>query len=319
MPGHQPLDQRVLRRLKLRDLRVLAIVAESGSMGKGAAELAISQPAVSKAIAELELTLGVPLLDRSAYGVEPTLYGRALIKWGVAAFDDLRQGLKEIEFLSDPAAGEVRIGSTEAMTAGLVPAAIDRLSRRFPRIMFHVMQAPTLPLQYRDLRERRVDLILGRMVTPAPGDDLNVEVLIDDPLFVVAGGDNPWLRRRNVDAAALVGEPWALAPSDEFAGERVADAFRARGLEVPRRTVTSTSIQLFNALLATGRFLAVLSGSTLALSGPRLGLRRVRVDLPIKPGPVGVVTLKDRTVTPAAKLFIDEARKIAKPLSRQYY
>src|SRR5215468_12566410 len=97
-------DQRLLRRLKLRDLHVLVTVAERGSMGKAAADLAISQPAVSKAIAEMERALGMPLLDRSAQGVEPTLYGRALIKWALAAFDDLRQGMQEIEFNSDPTA-----------------------------------------------------------------------------------------------------------------------------------------------------------------------------------------------------------------------
>src|SRR5262245_50180695 len=197
-------DERLLRRLKLRDLHVLMTVAERGSMGKAAADLAISQPAVSKAIAEMERTLGTPLLDRSAQGVEPTLYGRALIKWGIAAFDDLRQGIKEIAFLADPAAGDVRIGSTEAMTAGLVPTVIDRLSKRFPRLNFTLVQAGTLALQYRDLRERKVDLILGRMVTPLADDDLNVETLIEDPLFVVAANDSPWLQKRRVAAADLV-------------------------------------------------------------------------------------------------------------------
>src|ERR1044072_8357251 len=93
-------DERVLRRLKLRDLRVLMAVAQSGSMGKTAAELAMSQPAVSKAIAEMEHALGVHLLNRTAQGVEPSLYGRALLKWATVVFDDLRQALREIEQLS---------------------------------------------------------------------------------------------------------------------------------------------------------------------------------------------------------------------------
>src|ERR1044072_1862567 len=93
-------DERLLRRLKLRDLRVLMAVAQSGSMGKTAAEMAMSQPAVSKAIAEMEHILGVRLLNRTAQGVEPTLYGTALLKWAVVVFDDLRQALREIEQLS---------------------------------------------------------------------------------------------------------------------------------------------------------------------------------------------------------------------------
>ena len=316
MTTSQLPDESLLRRLRLRDLHVLMTVAERGSMGKAAAELAISQPAVSKAIAEMERTVGMPLLDRSAQGVEPTLYGRALIKWATAAFDDLRQGIKEIGYLADPTAGNVRIGSTEAMTAGLVPTVIDRLSKRYPRLSFTLVQAPALALQYRDLRERRVDLILGRMVTPIADEDLDIETLIEDPLFVVAADGSPWLAKRRVTAADLVEQPWILPPYDEFAGERVAEAFRAKGFEPPQRTVTSTSVQLVSALLATGRFLGVLSGSTLELSGRRLGLQRVRVDLPIRPGPVGIVTLKHRTISPVAGLFIDEARRVAKPFMK---
>src|SRR5262245_36649195 len=103
---------RIGRRIKLRDLHVLHAVVQSGSMTKAAGALAISVPVVSKAIAELERTIGVPLLDRSPQGVEPTAYGRALLRRGLAAFDELRQGVKDIEFLSDPTIGEVRIAST---------------------------------------------------------------------------------------------------------------------------------------------------------------------------------------------------------------
>jgi DNA-binding transcriptional LysR family regulator len=308
-------DDRIGRRLKLRDLHILMTVAQCGSMGKAAAQLAVSQPAVSKAIADVEHTLGVSLLDRTTQGVEPTLYGRALLKWGVAAFDDLRQGVKEIEFLADPTAGEVRVGSTEGMTAGLVPAVIDRLSRQFPRLAFSVIQAPTLVI-YRDLRERAVDLILGRMIAPIADEDLNAEILLNDQLVVVAGVASKWLQRRRVDPAELVDEPWCLPPYDSLVGSLVAEAFRTKRLDVPRRTVTSTSIQLFNALLATGRFLAVLSGSTLRLSGKRLGLKTVPVDLPIRSGPVGIVTLKNRTLSAVAELFIDCAREVAKPLAK---
>lgn len=311
-------DDRIGRRLKLRDLHILMAVARSGSMGKTAAQLAVSQPAISKAIADMEHTLGVQLLDRTAQGVEPTLYGTALLKWGAVVFDDLRQGVKELEFLADPTAGEVRIGSTEPMTAGLVPAVIDRLSRQFPRLAFKVMQAPTIPLQFHDLRERNVDLVLGRMMTAIPDDDLNAEVLFDDPLFVVTGLNHRWARRRRIEPAELLNEPWSLPPYEgAFAGPLVVEAFRSIGLDAPRQTVTSTSIQLFNALLATGRFLAVLSGSTLRLSGKRLGLKAIPVDLPIRPGPVGIVTLKSRTLSPVAQLFIDCAREVAKPLAKR--
>src|SRR5829696_289778 len=133
------------RRLKLRDLNILLTVIKSGSMGKAAADLAMSQPSVSKAIADIEHAVGLRLLDRSPHGVEPTIYGRALHKRGVAVFDELRQGVKELEFLTDPTSGELRVGCTESLAAGLSPlssiVSLANIPRRFsiwhPRIARH--------------------------------------------------------------------------------------------------------------------------------------------------------------------------------------
>ena len=129
---------RIGRRLKLRDLHILFAVVQWGSMAKAAHHLAISQPVVSASIGGLEQTLGVRLLDRSRRGVQPTMYGRALLNHGLAAFDALRQGVKEIEFLADPTVGELRIGCPEWIAAGLLPAIIDRLSQQHPQLVFYV-------------------------------------------------------------------------------------------------------------------------------------------------------------------------------------
>src|SRR5215210_8293544 len=154
---------RVASRLKLRDLRLLEAVVRWRSMAKAATHLNLSQPAVSKAISEMEHTLGIRLLDRSRQGIEPTPHGRVLLKRGAAIFDELRQGVSEIEFLSDPTAGEVRIAASEPMTAGVLPVILSNFSRKFPRISIHAMQLPIGSLQfrtpqYRELRERTVDL-----------------------------------------------------------------------------------------------------------------------------------------------------------------
>src|SRR5215510_14889202 len=105
-------EGRIGRRLRLRDLHVFFAVVQSGSMAKAAVQLRVKQPSVSKAIGDLEAALGVRLFDRSPQGVRPTIYGDALIECGVAVFDQLKQGIGKIAFLSDPATGEVRIGCT---------------------------------------------------------------------------------------------------------------------------------------------------------------------------------------------------------------
>jgi len=151
-------DRRV-NRLKLHELEVLLEVAQAGSMAKAAAQLALSEPAVSRSISDMENTLGVSLFDRSSKGVEPTRYGRALIKRGVAVFDELRQGIREIEAIKDPTMGEVHIGATSTIAeVGIVAAVIGQMSQKYPRINFHVVEA-TPEWLFHKLRERSLDLI----------------------------------------------------------------------------------------------------------------------------------------------------------------
>jgi DNA-binding transcriptional LysR family regulator len=187
------------RRLKLRQLEILLAVADTGSMAKAATRLAISQPAISRAIADAENTLGVALFDRSTQGVEPTRYGHALVKRGIAAFDEIDKGVKELEFLADPNAGDVRIGSGAGLSDGIVLAAINRLSRQYPRVVFHVAIHNGIAL-YDQLRERNVELGFVRVsgLGREEDEDIHLEMLFEEPLIVVAGAENPWARRRKI-------------------------------------------------------------------------------------------------------------------------
>src|SRR6185437_3241702 len=153
------------RRLKLRDLQILLTVAEYGTMGRAAEMLAVSQPVVSQAISDLERAVGVRLLDRSPRGVTPTAHGRALIKRGVAIFDEMQQGLKDLEKLSDPGAGEVSIGATASAAAAIVSPVIERLSRQYPRMRFRVLVADSTPL-FDALELRRIELAISRPPRP---------------------------------------------------------------------------------------------------------------------------------------------------------
>src|SRR5919106_3751582 len=177
-------SDRIGRRLKPRDLHVFLAVAEEGNMAKAAEHLAISRPVVSKTIADLEHTLGVCLLDRTPRGVELTLYGRALLKRSLAVFDELRQSVKEIEFLADPNAGELRIGFSEVPATGLVPAAIDRLSRQYRNMTVQTEQGTSVTL-LDFLRSRRCEVVVTRLLAREP--DVNADPLHYDQLFVVAG------------------------------------------------------------------------------------------------------------------------------------
>jgi DNA-binding transcriptional LysR family regulator len=310
------LNDRPGRRLKLRNLNIFLVVAKERSMSKAAAQLAVSQPAVSKAIAEMEFDLGVPLLDRGPRGVEPTLYGRALLKRSVAIFDELRQSVTDIESLLDPAAGEARIGTAVSLAYGLVPAVIERLTCQHPRISFHVVEGP-LPMLLSELRDRNIDFVIARALTPIIGEDLQSEILFSDRHLVVAGSQNKWARRRKIKLTELLNEPWIFPPSGSIPASIVSDAFRGAGVEAPRAVVSSLSLPVSIFLLAAGRFLALLPESTVRYVAEHMPIKVLPVDLPGEPRPFVVVTLKGRTLSALAKLFVECAREIAKPLVRR--
>jgi DNA-binding transcriptional LysR family regulator len=306
--------QRIGRRLKLRDLHILFAVVECGSMTKAAKELSVSNPVVSKAIAGLEHTLGVRLLDRDVDGIHPTIHGRALLDRGLAAFDELRQAVKAIESLSDPTAGGVRVGSSVAIASGFIPAVIARLNRRFPRISVDLL-AGEPSATYRALEERRVDLVILHMHAPLSRQHLQVESLYEDGYVIVAGAQSSWARRRRIKLADLMNEPWALPPADSAVGSIFLQAFLARGFDYPRLAVSVQTMPARAALAATGRFLSIVPGSALKLSPGNPALKALPIELPTTRRPAGIVRFKNRTLSPAAQLFMECARDVAQQLA----
>jgi DNA-binding transcriptional LysR family regulator len=309
-------ESRIGHRVKLRDLHVLSAVVRWKGMAKAAPHLAMSQAAVSEAIANLERALGVRLLDRSPKGVEPTAYADALLKRGHIIFDELRQGIKDIEFLADPTAGEVRIACAEMPAAGLLPAAIDQISRKYPRIIVRIMQLTpprtTSGMEFHELREREVDLVLTAVYGEL-AEDLKVERLLDEPNYVVAAQSSPWASRRKIDLSDLIDEAW-IFPTNPVIIKMIKDAFRTRGLRPPTECVSAASIPLRNYLLATGRFVTVLPKSVLHYNASRWSLKALPIDLRTKPPSVSILTLKHHTLSPVVQLFIEHLREAAKPI-----
>jgi DNA-binding transcriptional LysR family regulator len=307
--------ERIARRLKLHDVRVLVAVAEAGSMHKAAERLGTSQPAISRAISDLEHSVGVRLLERSPRGIEPTPYGRVLIKRGVAAFDEFRQGVKDIKFLADPSTGELSIACSDAMAAGPVLAVIEQLIRQHPRLVFQVVTGATATL-FRALTERNVELVITRATAAVAQEQTNVGSLFEDNVLVAAGAQSRWARRRGVELDDLVNEPWTLPPYDSAMGMIVLEAFRARGLAPPAPTVVMESAITRGKLAASGRILTVVPEFLLTLPGRDPALKALRVELPGARRTMRIISLRDRSLSPLAELFIDSMRALAKPLAK---
>lgn len=307
-------DARIGRRLKLRDLHMLLAVVRAGSMAKAAGQLSVTQPAISQAIGDLEATLGVRLLDRGPRGVTPTLFGNALLKRGAEALDALKQGVRDIEFLADPSSGEVWVGASESyISGGYLSAIVASLARQYPRVVVHVVEANTAALEFHELRARRVDLMIGRVSGQIRDVDLAIEQLYDEAIVIAAGRDHRHARRRKLALDELADDSWILAPPNTVVRDLVGGAFRARGMEPPRLSITTYSMQLRMQLLSTGDYVSPVPRSLLQYNADRWLLCALPVTLG-KPLPVVIVTLRDRTLSPVAELFIDHARTVTKQM-----
>lgn len=312
-------EQQIGRRVRLRDLFVFFTVVEYGSMAKAGAKLGVSTPSVSEVIAALEHALGVRLLDRSPKGVVATAYGEALLARGRAAFDELRQGIRDIEFIADPGAGELRIGSPESISAGFLVAVLERFREQHPRVRFHVVPVRQPTVEFPELEERKVDLVFARLAEePVRGrltDEVNGEVLFHDRYALVVGENSKWARRRRVELADLVNEPWIMTPLDALGDAFLANAFATRGLSPPSLVITTFSIHLRNNLVSSSNFITSLPESVLRVCRKRYALKELPIDLSVRP-PVAVATLRNRTLGPVVQSFIACARETAKSFAR---
>jgi DNA-binding transcriptional LysR family regulator len=309
-------DDRIGRRVTLRNLQIFMRVAASSNMAEAAAQLAISQPSVSRAIADIERAIGVPLFDRTAEGVETTVYGRALLKRGIQAFDELRQGIADMDSLADPTSGEVRLGCPESIACGLLLPVLVNFSCQQPRIIVRVYPGNDTSGQFGLLRDRSVDLMIGGLERSVLGNDLVSEILYQDWPSVVSSTSNRLASRRKIELAELIDEPWLL-PNESIFTSLLTDAFHLKDLIPPKLGVRTFSAYQRLKLLAMSRFVSAESSSLLRFNIDRFPLRVLPVDLTVRPWPIAIVTLKNRSISSAIQNFIDCVREAARMMARQ--
>ena len=306
-------EKQIGRRIRLKDLHTLQTVADAGSMAKAAERLAMSQPAISKAIADLEHVLGASLFDRSSSGVELTECGHLLLERTRVVFDEVRQGVSDIEHASDPARGEVRIGIIEPMT-GVLAEIITKLELKYPRITYAITVNDPDSLA-RDLRERILDLLLTRWVPPLIAEDLAARILFQSPFAVMARKTHRAFRRKKPRLADLMDERWALSPNDSFLGRIVTDIFRRQDLPLPQTVVTTISVSMRLSLLASGNFLSVFPKSILGQRLNKAWLGALNVDLGDNSSPIAAITLAKRQPGGAVRLFLQTIIEVCKNMA----
>src|SRR5262245_14887310 len=311
-------DHQMSRRLRLHDLFVFSRVAQHLSMAKAAAELGVAQPTISEVITNLEHAYDVRLFDRSPRGVELTVYGEALLKRSIAVFDEINQSAKDMQFLADPTVGEVRIACVEGLSATVLPEMLRHFARRCPNVVLYVDNLSSSRSDMAGLRNRQYDVALVRRDDGMLMDeDLRVETLYDDEMVVAAGMNTRWACQPAISLADLIDEPWILSPPGYWHHTRVEEAFLAQGFSLPKARIVASSVTLRMQLMADGPYISVFTSSVIRMHAHRFGIAALPINLPSKPWPVVVVTLRNRTQSAAVERFVESIRQVANSLSAQ--
>ncbi|MDH7794273.1 MULTISPECIES: LysR family transcriptional regulator [unclassified Beijerinckia] len=296
-------EERIGRRLTLRDLSILLTAVETGSMSKAADQLRMSQPAISKTITQLEQEIGAQLVVRSSRGIEPTEHGRALLTRSRAALDELKHAVEAMDVLADPKLDKLRIAANEVGLSGVVGTVINRLHARYPGIVVEVVPAYTHATQIHELEQGHVELVVGHLAWSHDEPGLEADELFQEQLVIGVGARNPWVRRKKIELAELMDRPWVFPPLNTISGRSIEQAFRAHGLELPQIMVVASSMQFSRRLIMDNEFLAVFPNSVVR-STP--GIYALPVSINAQ-WPLGILTVKHRTLSPLAKLFIEYA------------
>jgi DNA-binding transcriptional LysR family regulator len=162
------------------------------------------------------------------------------------------------------------------------------------------------------LQDRKYDCVLQRIPDELFENELNSEELFEDKLVVVAGANSKWARRRKLDLCDLVDEPWILPPIGGWYRTFVTDAFRERGLAIPKAGLVAHSVGLRARLVAEGSYITTFAKSVVHLNSWHNTLKILPIDFRSRALPAGILTLKNRTLSPVVERFIATARTVSK-------
>ena len=183
-------------------------------------------------------------------------------------------------------------------------------------MLVSVTAANNMSHEFRLLRDRNVDFLIGALPQPFAQDDLDAEALYRDRPFFLCGNKHSLARRRRIAIAELVEEPWLL-PHESVFSSYLTWAFEASGLPTPKLGVRSYSVAQRVSLLTTNRFVSAELGTVLRFNAAQFPIKVLPVDYTFRPWPIGIVTLKKRTVSPVVQTFLDCVREVAKPMAAQ--
>lgn len=310
-PAMAQIDRVLRSNLKLRHLQMLVALDQFRHLGRAAEFLSVTQPAVSKTLAEIESMFGLPLFERSTRGTEPTAAGASVVRFArsvLAGYDRTRD---EIAAEASGASGRTSVGAMVSATPVLLAQAVQRLKARSHRTTVLIEEGDLARLLPK-LRLGELDLFVGRLEPGYASPDLETEPLYEDPMVAVARPGHALARRRAVQWADLAGQPCVMPPPWASLRVKLEQQFFAHGLHPPADIVESASF-LSQITFLHQRGAVAFMARTVARHFAQQGMLAVlRLPVQVALPPVGLITLRGQRVTPVTGLLVESLREVGK-------
>jgi DNA-binding transcriptional LysR family regulator len=288
--------------MKIQHLQLLLKLAEAGSLRAAAEQMHVTQPALTKALRQLEDEFGVQLVLRSAKGVRLTPVGELLAARAASVMREIDRAREEVRWHSQPVSGEVQLGVSPVAGILLVPGAVARFNARWPQLRLHLVDT-LYPRSLVQVRSGELDVVLGPIPAEGLGRDVTARPLVGTQDVIVARQGHPLAGARHLEQLASTG--WVLTGPTGGPGDPRHLQLESRGLPAARIELTCESFSVLLALLPTLDCVAVMPRAFVERYGQRMGLVALPIEDALPQTMVHLITSAERPLTVPAQYLID--------------
>lgn len=290
--------------LKLKHLELIDTLARTRNMHATAELMNLSQPAISKALRDIELLLGFTLFDRQTRNMALTELGEYVTRFARATLYDTEFFVDQINKLRKGGHGHLRVGSIFGATSVVLPEAIAQIKQQRPMLSIEVSEQTSNQL-LEMLEHKKLDLIIARFTDERYQQPFDFQPLAPEPFCLVASSEHPLCAFDEVATCALSDWPWVMYPFNTPIRRRMDIAFSAFNIPSPVNTVETISMQTFLQLLQSGPMLAMLPESMVHTQVQSGLLKILQSPFKVEPQEYGIITRKDEVLSEAARTFVD--------------
>jgi DNA-binding transcriptional LysR family regulator len=303
-PALSELSPRLRVTATTAQLKSLIAVRETENFTLAASRLGLSQPAVYRAVSQLEEEAARPLFERTSYGIVATRAAHALAQAARLAFVELEQADADLAELTAAEIGQIAIGATPLAKSYVLPKAIASFRKIRPNLPIQIQEGP-YPDLLGALRRGEVDFMLGALRVPAPIGDVDQKVLFHDTVVMVSGQAHPLAGREALTVEELAAFPWVVNQSGTPMRRYFDSVFAGSPSGPPKSIVETGSLILMRELLDSSDHLGCTSRLQAEAEIARGLMRALPFDLSHTSRPIGVTTRRDWLPTVAQQAFLE--------------